>query len=153
MWDVWAELRSRRHITLEWADLGDELGRIDAMGRQVTITLHYRLNARDRRAVLAHELVHDERGILFDDDSPSELVQCEERAVRREVARRLCPPADLERRVRSAVADGQAVCPADVSEWFDVPDDVATEALMMHGLTLAATHVAGHPSAEQPRVA
>lgn len=139
MWDVWAELRRRRHITLEWADLGDELGRIDSVDGRLTITLHYRLNARDRRAVLAHELVHAERGILFDDDSPAELVQCEERAVRREVARRLCPPDQLVLRVRAAVADGQAVSPAEVSEWFDVPADVATEALVMHGLALAAT--------------
>ena len=144
-WDVWAELRRRPHVTLEWADLGGDGGRIDRhAGGWTIITLDYRLMQRERRAALAHELVHEERGILFDADTPVALIDKEESAVRREVAWRLCPPVELARRIRHTVDNGQPVTAQNVCEWFDVPVDVALEAMRSHELAASRTR---HPTA------
>ena len=90
----------------------------------------------DRRAVLTHELVHHERGDGVDRlDAPptwQALVDREERAVDREVARRLVPPIELAALVaeRSALDDG--IGAVEVAEHFDVPPWVASLALEQH---------------------
>ena len=143
-WRVWGELRRRPHIELVWAHLRGHRGRIEDLGGgRRRITLDAGLNQCDRRAVLAHELVHDERGILFTDDTPVLLVVKEEAYVRTETTRRLVPIDELELLVRAAVLDGQSVAWRDVAGWFDVPRDVADDALVQLQRRARSHHPAG----------
>ena len=62
-WKVWSELRRRTHIELVWALLRGHDGRIEDVGAgRRRITIDSRLDQCHRRAVLAHDLVHDEAG-------------------------------------------------------------------------------------------
>lgn len=81
MFHPWRLLRSRPHLELRFADLGEDgpQGRTDGQ----TITLTTGLNRSERRCVLLHELIHNERGIPHGHD-PSE-----EARVEIEVAHRL----------------------------------------------------------------
>lgn len=143
-WRVWGELRRRTHIELVWAHLRGHRGRIEDLGDgRRRITLHAGLNQCDRRAVLAHELVHDERGILFTDDTPIALVVKEEAYVRAETTRRLVPIDELELLVRAAVLDGASVTWRDVADWFDVPRDIADDALLQLQRRARTRHPAG----------
>jgi hypothetical protein len=87
------------------------------------------LAGADRRAVLTHELVHHERGGAVERvDAPAawqSMVDREERAVDREVARRLVPSAELWALITERVADGGGVDAAEVAAHFDVPRWVA----------------------------
>ena len=122
--------RRRTHIELAWALLVGHRGRIDdiAAGRR-RITLDARLDQVDRRAVLAHELIHDERSILFTDDTPLPLVE------KRRPSSLPRPPAGSCRCPNSPHSsaqprlDDQSVAWRDVAEWFGVPRDVAERAL------------------------
>lgn len=88
----WRILRSRPHLVLAFAELpGDLLG----TWRPGVVTLTTHLLQVERRCVLMHELVHDERGMAH----PA-LEAKDEAAVEREVARRLIRLADLERALR-----------------------------------------------------
>ena len=143
-WRVWGELRRRTHIELVWAHLRGHRGRIEDLGDgRRRITIDASLNQCDRRAVLAHELVHDERGILFTDATPIALVVKEEAYVRAETTRRLVPIDELELLVRTAVLDGQAVTWRDVADWFDVPRDIADDALVQLQRRARQRHPAG----------
>jgi hypothetical protein len=139
-WHVWADLAKRPHIVLAWGAIDGASALIEDLGGGWRrITLDARLDRRARRAALAHELVHDERGILFDADCPAGLVEIEERAVRAEVTRRLVPPVALGDLVATSIEAGHQVTWRTVADTFDVPRDIATEAL----LALARAH---HPS-------
>lgn len=94
------------------------------------ITIDSRLTQCERRAVLAHELVHEERDILFDDDTPLGIIRKEEAWVEAETTRRLVPIDELDLLVRQAVLDDQSVSWRDVADWFDVPRDVAEMAML-----------------------
>jgi hypothetical protein len=96
------------------------------------IVLDVRLDRRARRCVLAHELVHAERGIGHP-AATSATMEREEEAVRREVARRLVPPGLLGSLV-AARADTGGVTAAVVADEFDVELDVAAKALDLLGL-------------------
>ncbi|WP_157508849.1 hypothetical protein [Luteipulveratus halotolerans] len=72
------------------------------------------LNQVERRCVLMHELVHDERGI------PEVPSAAEEAAVEREVARRLIPLNDLLRVARMCLPAEEA------AEELWVTEDVLT---------------------------
>ncbi len=89
--------------------------------------------AVDQRAVLTHELVHHERGGAVErvDAPPAWLlmVDREERAVDREVARRLVPSAELWALIAERAADGGGVDAAEVADHFDVPRWVAVLAI------------------------
>jgi hypothetical protein len=127
-WAVWDELAARPHLLLEFGEIDGADALIDDLGEGWRrITLDSRLDRRARRAALAHELVHDERGILFDAGSPAGLVAVEERAVQAEVVRRLVPPADLADRLARS---DHPVTWRDVADWFDVPRCVAEAALI-----------------------
>lgn len=76
--------------------------------------------------MLAHELVHAERGIGHG-AATAATMQREEAAVRREVARRLVPEAELRRFVARRLTVGP-VGIAEIAEEFDVDPDVAAEA-------------------------
>lgn len=113
----WAALRARPHLTFEyrfitcrglWTPHGDGTA---------TITLDPRLTRRERRCVLTHELVHDERGIPFPAGAPRALVEAEERWVRAETVRRLVPPDQLAALVERAPGPLTVV---DVADEFDV---------------------------------
>ena len=126
-YDPWADLCGRPHLELVWAELDGARGLIAGAGPRRTIYLDYRLRRRDRAAVLAHELVHDERGILYDATAPDALVAKEEAIVEREVARRLVPPAELV----ALVGRRDTLTVADVVAEFDVADDVAELAVQL----------------------
>lgn len=130
-WKVWGELRRRTHLELAWAVLRGHRGRIDDLGDgRRRITIDARLDQCTRRAVLAHELVHDERGVLFTDDTPIAVIRKEEAWVEAETTRRLVPLDELDALVRAAVREGHGVTWREVAGWFDVPRDVAERALL-----------------------
>jgi hypothetical protein len=91
------------------------------------------LSGAERRASLAHELVHDERGGGCDwpgmPQQWSAVIAGEEARVDRIVAQRLIPRAHLAAYVAARLdADGQ-VTTADVALAFDVPHELAETAL------------------------
>jgi hypothetical protein len=90
------------------------------------IALDPALDPVERRAVLAHELVHAERGIGWGWATPATMAK-EEHLVRCETADRLVPPVLLARLVLER-SDG-GICPSEVAEHFGVPVDVAALAL------------------------
>jgi hypothetical protein len=145
-WDPWAELDRREHIVLARARLPAGVHAVYARrGARAAILLDVRLPRRDRRAVLAHELVHDERGGGADVPGMpaawTAVVAREERAVDAEVARRLVPPRELEAFVRTRDGLGDAVTLHDLAEEFDVPTWVAETA--MRRAPPAAAHAPG----------
>lgn len=81
MYHPWRALRSRPHLWLEIADLGDDGPQGCTNGRTITLTTG--LHQAERRCVLLHELIHEERGI------PHGVDPREESRVEQEVARRL----------------------------------------------------------------
>lgn len=132
-WHPWRALRDRPDVTLHWAELPfgqPGLWIDDGTGRR-RIVLDWRLPRRERRAVLAHELVHDERGIPCPPDVPPALTQREERTVERIVAIRLVPPEELRQLVDRIEGLDQAVTVDLVADEFDVPHDVAERALRL----------------------
>jgi hypothetical protein len=136
VWDPWNELASRRHIVLAFdpiAKLGGG-GVYARRGRRAAIVLDPELSRRDRRAALAHELVHDERGGVVDaPDSPplwAAVVAREEQRVDKIVATRLVPAAALHAWLARRVTVGAVSCD-EVAEEFDVPDRVAALALTL----------------------
>jgi hypothetical protein len=118
------------HVTLEWRDLPPTaLGAwVPGAAGAATIVLATRLSRRQRRCVLAHELVHDERGITVPLAAPAALVAKEEAIVERITARRLVPPDELAAFVSSR-AELEGITPGLVVEEFDVELDVARRAL------------------------
>ena len=134
VWDPWRELRRRDHIVFAMdrvAKIGG--GAIYARrGAAAAIVIDPDLPRRERRAALAHELVHDERGGIADwRDSHAlwgAVVGREEREVEAIVARRLVPPDALEAWVGARLTVGPVLL-RDVSDEFDVPDRVARVAI------------------------
>jgi hypothetical protein len=149
-WRVWGELRRRAHIELVWAFLGGRDGQIQDVGdgRRI-ITLDARLDQRERRAALGHELIHDERGIFFTSTSPPALVAKEEAIVEAETARRLVPLDELDDLVRQAVLNDESVTWREVAEWFDVPQEIAEQAMLQLGRRSRASHPAARASFER----
>lgn len=143
-WRVWGELRRRPHIELVQAFMPDNAGYIEDLGDgRRRITLDTEIDQCERRATLAHELVHDDCDILFTDDTPIALMVKLEAYVEAETTRRLVPIDELELLVRARVLDGGTVEWRDVAEWFDVPRDIAEQATAQ--LQQRARH--RHPSA------
>jgi hypothetical protein len=122
-WNAWRALRERSHLVLRWGSPAGHDGQIDPGG---TIWLHPGLSRVDRHATLAHELVHDERGLL-PAGTPPAVVQREELQVHAETARRLVPLEELARFVSRA--DFEPVTARDVAAEFDVPTRVAERAM------------------------
>lgn len=127
-WNPWRELRARGDVELVWADMGGCPGRAERDAAGERILLDPTLGRIARNAVLAHELVHLERGILYDASTPGALVDKEEAAVEAIVADRLVPPALLLQYI-DATADLEGVTAATVAAEFEVPVDVAELAL------------------------
>ncbi len=108
-----------------------EGGRIEALtGGRLRITLDTQLRQRERNAVLCHELVHAERGLL-PANAPRSWVQREDAIVRDETARRLVPMDLLDDYVKNRVIDFGCCEPSDVMEEFDVPKHIAEHAMKL----------------------
>lgn len=127
-WNPWRALRERPHIELRFADLGSHRGlwQRDELGD--IIVLDVALSRRSRRSVLAHELIHAERGIGHGTASAATMA-LEEELTRREVARRLVPALALRAFIEAKIDVDGRIASADVEEEFDVDPDVATKAL------------------------
>lgn len=133
-WNPWRDLRERGHIVFARRPLpAGLLGVYGRRGNRAAIVVDVDLDQQARNAVLAHELVHDERGGGIDAPympaSWADVVVREERFVEREVARRLVPPAELDAFVERRRQLEEPVMVGDVVEEFDVPAWVAAEAV------------------------
>lgn len=139
-WNPWRELRTREHLTLEWRWLHRARGLYIPHGDgTATIVLNARLSRRERRCTLAHELVHDERGITYTTDTPAALVAIEERSVQRQAIRRLVPPAALIDLIAAMAPNPVTV--VDIADHFDVDWHTARMACIVH------EHRPGQPAA------
>lgn len=127
-WNPWRALRAREHIELVWADMGGCPGRAERHPDRDRVLLDPTLGRIDRNAVLAHELVHLERGILYTSTTPDALIQKEEHAVETIVAGRLLPPQELAVYV-DVLAEFEPVTAEAVAFEFDVPVALAQRAL------------------------
>lgn len=130
-WNPWRALRARTHLRLVHAPLPPSVRGVLVDGDPRTIVLADRLSRVERNATLAHELVHDERGLLFPPGAPPALCAKEERWVSQETARRLVPLEELDELVARLEELGEPVGAAVVIEEFDVPVDVAHLALRL----------------------
>lgn len=132
-WNPWRSLRDRTHLEFGLVSLPGPLGGGYYEPQPegwAALLIDERLTRVDRRAVLAHELVHDERGGgCTSEDMPASwdaVVTRDESAVDREVARRLVPADELRAFAEQHEPDGVAVW--EVAAEFDVPDHVAERA-------------------------
>lgn len=135
-YNPWRDLRGRTDIWLRFAALpGPFHGAYGRRGDRAAIVINSRLGRRQRNAVLAHELIHDERGGGCDapgmPDSWQPVVARDEAAVDDEVARRLVPLDELGSFCRAEVTLGHGVSASDVAEYFDVPEEVAARAVKL----------------------
>lgn len=125
-WNPWAAARRHAGLTILYGHVpyGATWHRTP---KGDVITIDESATRRERRALLAHELIHMERGVGFP-YATLETMAKEEVLVRRETARRLVPLEELaEFVVRRASVE--QVTPDVVAEEFDVPPKVASDAL------------------------
>ncbi len=144
-WHVWRDLRSRPRLKLKWVIFkGKTRGRLHSDG---TLELDARLGRQAREATLAHELVHDERQLLYDRDTPQPLIDKEETAVNNIVAMRMVTHSDLAELVARAEADewgmAEPVTAELVADHFDTIPAVASLALRLFE---QRRHSPNHPS-------
>ncbi len=127
---VWRSIAHRNDIQVRLAQLPDECGGGVLVRRDglVWILLDGERPAHERRAILAHELEHLERGSVRFDGAPAGwevVVAKEEQRVDRAVARRLVPLKALRAFVAQQSGLGEPVTAGCVAETFDVPVWVA----------------------------
>lgn len=132
-WKPWRVLRDRDDVEFALVDLPDGWGRgiVATTGTAAAIMIDRSLPPRERHAVLAHELVHLERGVSAHAGGPEawQAVRArEERIVDRIVAERLVPLDELEDLVARRSTVGP-VTVEDVADEFDVSADVAANAI------------------------
>lgn len=121
-WNPWAALRATP-IELWFAPLHGERGRWTRRAGGDEILLDERLDRRTRQEVLAHELVHAERGVGWPDATPATM-EAEEERVWRIALRRLAPPAEIARFLTQRGSVGP-VTVADLAEEFDLSPGAA----------------------------
>lgn len=134
---MWSELRSRAHIVFRLdARLPEAAGGAAywPRGDRVALIVDKKLGPRERKAAVAHELVHDERGGACQGEGMPTMweavVAREERHVEREVANWLVPLDQLVEFIQQHVSAEQVgVTVWEVAEAFEVPDYVAERAL------------------------
>lgn len=135
VWSPWRVLRERHDVILGLrrlpASTGGGVIYRDADGAVILIEAD--LRRVERKMVLAHELVHLERGgVIADVDQPptwDAVVAREELRVDRIVAERMVPVDELNAWVESL--DGEPVTVHDVAARFDVSEEVARLACAM----------------------
>jgi hypothetical protein len=116
-WNPWRALR-QTNIELWFADLTGARGLWTRTGQGEEIVLESNLDRRQRREVLAHELVHSERGVGWP-VATADTMALEEERVWRTALRRLVP-ADEVRRFLEARSSVGPVTVADLAEEFDL---------------------------------
>lgn len=121
-WNPWRALRAIE-AELWFADLHGDRGRWVRTGRGDEIYLDHALDRRERREVLAHELIHVERGIGRPDATP-DTMQREEVIVWREALDRLVPPDELVAFLVRRVSEGPVTLD-ELAEEFDLSLDGA----------------------------
>ncbi|QXC60421.1 hypothetical protein KSP35_19145 [Aquihabitans sp. G128] len=142
-WNPWRALRAM-DVDLWFAALGGPRGLWTRTGGRDEILLEETLGRRERREVLAHELVHVERGIGWP-LATAATMQLEEDRVWRVALRRLAPPAEVRAfLVRRATVGPVSV--ADLAEEFDLTIQGAER--VAHLLSLEVGVV--HPEAMEP---
>lgn len=136
-WNPWRELRARPELRFALEPLPDGVyGAYVRRGNRRGILIARGLDRRRRNATLAHELVHDEHGGGCPTEGLPEpmmvVARRHERGVEREVARRLVPLQDLQDlQLAHAGNELPPFTVVDVAEIFDVPEDVALEAMLL----------------------
>ena len=134
-WSPWRVLKHMPNVTMALAVLPNETGGavLAKKGPAVVIVLDRRLTQAERKAALAHELLHLERGSTSNcrniRGALSVEVVREENRIHRKVALRLVPLEELGRMVDRVADLGHGVTSADVAEEFEVPQVVASQAL------------------------
>ena len=134
-WDVWAAVEARDGLVFGTAPLPEVTGGgLFWPADPAVIVIDDRLEEPERREVLAHELVHHERGSVRHAGQSGEwhvVVAREEGAVNDEVARRLVPRSQLIEHVRGQMALGEGTSPVEVAETFAVSPRLARRALAL----------------------
>lgn len=119
-WNPWRALRERGEGAELWfAPLGGPRGLWVRRDGGDQIYLDERLGRRERREVLAHELIHAERGVGQNGDVTAATMAKEEETVWREAMRRLAPPAEV-RRFLDRTPDDAGVTLSDLADEFDL---------------------------------
>lgn len=123
-WNPWRSLRASTSVVLWFAPLGGPRGRWErGVDGRDEILIEETLGRRARREVLAHELVHVERGVGWPAATPATM-QAEEERVWREALTRLAPPGQVLAFARGR-ASVDAVTVHDVAEEFDLTPESA----------------------------
>ena len=140
-WNPWDALRDRPEILFGLRNLPEPVAGVwHRAGRHRVIVVANRLDRVERNAVLAHELVHDERGggpgFAGQPAAWEPVVARDEHRVDDEVARRLVPHDDLERLCDLADDFDGCVTARDVATALDVPERVARRALDLRAADL-----------------
>lgn len=147
-WNPWAALRQSR-VALWFAVLDGERGRWErhhvegspAWGVPATrgvdatrdvVVLDARLRRRARQEVLAHELVHVERGVGWPHASAATM-EVEEERVWRVALDRLAPPSEVQAFLERRGTVG-AVTIADLAEEFDLSMEAAERVAALHAV-------------------
>jgi hypothetical protein len=120
-WNPWRTLRELDEVELWFAPLDGCRGLWVRSGGRDAIYLEETLGRRERREVLAHELVHVERGLGHPDVCPL-LTAKDEARVWREALDRLAPPEAVEA-LRRRGEEGEPVTVGDVADELDLSAD------------------------------
>ena len=128
-WNPWRALRAT-DIELRFAALEGMRGLWERDGEHDIIWLDVALDRQTRREVMAHELVHAERGVGWPAATPRTM-QLEEERVWRIALFRLAPPADVERFAARRATVGP-VTVADLAEEFDLSPEAAARLAALH---------------------
>lgn len=130
LYDPFSEVDRRGDVRVRYADCRP--AGVLQVGKPNVISLHYRLDRRQRRVVLTHELLHLEQGATWTRDAPPLVVQKVEARIDRATLDRLVPPAELAELARLAEANDEPFHAVDVVERFDVPLDTAHRAMALY---------------------
>lgn len=116
-WNPWRALRGT-DVELWFAPLDGARGRWTRRSGRDEILLEATLDRRSRREVLAHELVHVERGVGWP-HATAATMELEEEQVWRTALDRLAPPAEVAAFLAARSTVGP-VTVADLAEEFDL---------------------------------
>lgn len=119
-WNPWRALRGT-DVELWFAALDGPRGRWTRSGGLDEILIEETLGRRERREVLAHELVHVERGVGWPDASAATMER-EEAIVWCEALDRLVPPSEVSAFLARRASVGP-VSVHELAEEFDLSDD------------------------------
>lgn len=128
-WNPWRALRRTPSIAFWFAPLGGDRGRWTRTTDGDEILVDPALDRRTRQEVLAHELVHVERGIGFPAASAATM-ELEEERVWRIALDRLAPAAEVLAFARRRGSVGPVLV-EDVAEEFDLSAEAAARVVQL----------------------